>query len=162
MKASKRSAVLQCLKEQIPHREEVVLTQLKLREGSKLLLTVSGIRQILVMTTFIRYTREDAGAQPPNHYPAYASTLKRAPKHAPIRLEQTLSEITGLHFGPESVSAVDADLSRWNGAAALGERIIVTGRVLDCDRAVAEGRTLGEVLRDDPTLRPHLSDATLA
>jgi protocatechuate 3,4-dioxygenase beta subunit len=72
------------------------------------------------MTTRIRYTREDAGAQPPNHYAAYASTLKRAPRQAPVRLEQTRSEITGPHFGPESVSAADADLSRWNGGEALG------------------------------------------
>jgi protocatechuate 3,4-dioxygenase beta subunit len=63
------------------------------------------------MTTRIRYTREDVGAQPPTHHAAYVSTLKRAPKHALIRLEQTLSEITGPHFGHEPVSAADADLT---------------------------------------------------
>src|SRR4249920_682936 len=43
-------AVLQCLEEQIESREEVVLAQLKLREGFQPLLTVSGSGQILGMT----------------------------------------------------------------------------------------------------------------
>lgn len=63
------------------------------------------------MTTRIRYTREDAGAHPANAHAAYASTLKRAPQHALIRLEQTLSEITGPRFDHEHVSAADADLT---------------------------------------------------
>jgi protocatechuate 3,4-dioxygenase beta subunit len=119
------------------------------------------------MTTRIRYRREDAGAQPPNNYAAYASTLRRAPQHAPIRLEQTLSEITGPRFGPQSVSAADADLSRCNGGAALGERIIVTGRVLDEDgrpipgtlveiwQANAAGRYAHEVDQHEAPLDPH-------
>jgi protocatechuate 3,4-dioxygenase beta subunit len=119
------------------------------------------------MTTRIRYKRADAGAQPSNNYAAYASTLKRAPKHAPIRLTQTLSEITGPRFGRESVSAVDADLSRWNGGEALGERIIVTGRVLDEDarpipetlveiwQANAAGRYAHDVDQHDAPLDPH-------
>lgn len=119
------------------------------------------------MTTLIRYTREDAGAQPLNAHAAYASTLKRAPKQAPIRLEQTLSEITGPHFGHELVSATDADLSRWNGGEALGERIIVTGRVLDEDarpiretfveiwQANAAGRYAHDVDQHDAPLDPH-------
>src|SRR5205085_970590 len=43
-------AVLQCLEEQIERIEEVVLAHLKLREGFRPLLTVSGIGQILGMT----------------------------------------------------------------------------------------------------------------
>ena len=119
------------------------------------------------MTTLSRYTREDAGAHPPNAYAAYASTLKRAPKQAPIRLEQTLSEITGPRFDREPVSAGDADLSRWNGGEALGERIIVTGRVLDEDarpirgtlieiwQANAAGRYAHNVDQHDAPLDPH-------
>jgi len=119
------------------------------------------------MTTLSRYTREDAGAHPPNAYAAYASTLKRAPKQAPIRLEQTLSEITGPRFDREPVSAADADLSRWNGGEALGERIIVTGRVLDEDarpirgtlieiwQANAAGRYAHNVDQHDAPLDPH-------
>jgi len=91
------------------------------------------------MTTLSRSTRQDAGAQPPTNYAAYASTQKRAPRQAPIRLEQTLSEVTGPRFDPKYVSAADADLSRWNGAEALSERIVVTGRVLDEDARPIRG-----------------------
>jgi len=119
------------------------------------------------MTTRIRYTREDAGAHPANAHAAYASTLKRAPQHALIRLEQTLSEITGPRFDHEHVSAADADLSRWNGGEALGERIVVTGRVLDEDarpipgtfveiwQANTSGRYAHDVDQHDAPLDPH-------
>jgi len=119
------------------------------------------------MTTRIRYTREDAGAHPANAHAAYASTLKRAPQHALIRLEQTLSEITGPRFDHEHVSAADADLSRWNGGEALGERIVVTGQVLDEDarpipgtfveiwQANASGRYAHDVDQHDAPLDPH-------
>jgi protocatechuate 3,4-dioxygenase beta subunit len=119
------------------------------------------------MTTRTRYKREDAGAQPPNNSAAYASTVKRAPQHAPIRLDSTLSEITGPRFGRELVSAADADLSRWNGGEALGERIVVTGRVLDEDgrpisetlveiwQANAAGRYAHEVDQHAAPLDPH-------
>jgi transposase len=46
-------AVLQCLEEQIAQIEEVVLAQLKLRDGFRPLLTVSGIGQILGMTIML-------------------------------------------------------------------------------------------------------------
>lgn len=46
-------AVLECLEEQIENIEEVVFTQLKLREGFAPLLTVSGIGQILGMTIML-------------------------------------------------------------------------------------------------------------
>jgi protocatechuate 3,4-dioxygenase beta subunit len=119
------------------------------------------------MLTHIRYTREDAKAQPPTLHESYASTRKRAPQHAPIQLEQTLSEITGPRFGHEQISAADADLSRWNGGEALGERIIITGRVLDEDarpipgtlvelwQANASGRYAHDVDQHDAPLDPH-------
>src|SRR5690349_2920055 len=44
------------------------------------------------------YARPRPGTQPPVLYPDYASTQKRAPKRAPIRLEHTLSETTGPVF----------------------------------------------------------------
>jgi protocatechuate 3,4-dioxygenase beta subunit len=119
------------------------------------------------MATLTRYSREDASAQPANAHAAYASTQKRAPRQALIRLEQTLSEITGPRFGPESVSDADANLSRWNGGEALGERIVVTGRVLDEDarpirgtlveiwQANAAGRYAHDVDQHDAPLDPH-------
>ena len=115
------------------------------------------------------YRRETAGAHPPLDHPAYASTHKRAPRQAPVRLEQTLSEITGPLFGRETVAPSDADMTHFNGGEALGERIIVTGRVLDEDgraiphtlieiwQANAAGRYAHDVDRHDAPLDPHFS-----
>jgi protocatechuate 3,4-dioxygenase beta subunit len=86
------------------------------------------------MTTTIRpFAPVPEGAQPPYLHPDYGSTVKRAPQHSPIRLEQTLTEVTGPVFadgwaGPDAV-----DLTRGQAGAPLGERIIVAGRVLDED-----------------------------
>ena len=77
------------------------------------------------------YRRESPGGHPPYDHPAYASTHKRAPRNAPVRLEHTLSEITGPRF--DTLAHGENDLTHFNGGEALGERIIVTGRVLDED-----------------------------
>jgi protocatechuate 3,4-dioxygenase beta subunit len=86
------------------------------------------------MTVEVRpYAREAAGGQPPNRYPAYGSTVKRAPGRAPIRLEHTLSEVTGPRFESGWAGPDAADLTRQHKGEPLGERIIVAGRVLDED-----------------------------
>lgn len=75
----------------------------------------------------------DWSTQPPNASPEYKSTLLRAPTKPLIPLAQTLSELTGPVYGHDSLGPLDADLTanaRRNGDP-LGERIIVTGRVLD-------------------------------
>ena len=98
------------------------------------------------MNSPVGYRREALGVHPPYHHPAYASTLKRAPRHAPIRLEHTLSEITGPSFAREILGPgnIANDLTHFDGGEALGERIIVTGRVLDEDgRAIP--RTVIEI-----------------
>jgi protocatechuate 3,4-dioxygenase, beta subunit len=96
------------------------------------------------MSTPAGYRRDTPGAHPPYDHPAYESTRKRAPHHAPIRIEHTLSEITGPTFSREIVKPGDADLTHFDGGEAIGERIIVTGRVLDEDgRAIP--RTLIEI-----------------
>jgi len=77
------------------------------------------------------YRRESSGGHPPYDHPAYASTHKRAPRNAPVRLEHTLSEITGPRF--EMIAPGENDLTHFDGGEALGERIIVTGHVLDED-----------------------------
>ncbi len=77
----------------------------------------------------------DWAGQPPYLAPDYKSTLLRSPSKPPIKLPQTISEITGPVYGHESVTGNDADLTlngRRNGEP-LGERIIVTGRVLGDD-----------------------------
>lgn len=79
------------------------------------------------------YPRDSLKAHPLNASPAYKSTLKRAPSQPLILLPQTLSETTGPVFGHGAVGEGDADLTRQHAGEPLGERIIVTGRVLDED-----------------------------
>ncbi|HEX7099489.1 MAG TPA: protocatechuate 3,4-dioxygenase subunit beta [Acidimicrobiia bacterium] len=70
---------------------------------------------------------------PPFKYPDYKSTVKRSPTHDPIKIVATLSETTGP--GPiwAEVTPEDADLTTnaGTGSQAIGERIIVTGKVMD-------------------------------
>jgi protocatechuate 3,4-dioxygenase beta subunit len=68
--------------------------------------------------------------QPPHFDPAYRSTLLRSPRHPAIAIPHTLTEITGPDFTADLFAPV-IDLTQLHGAAALGERIIVTGQVRD-------------------------------
>jgi protocatechuate 3,4-dioxygenase, beta subunit len=74
-----------------------------------------------------------AGVHPPLYSPEYRSTVLRAPKQKPVRLPHLLTEVTGPTHGSQPVTALDADLTRRHAGEPLGERIIVTGRVLDSD-----------------------------
>jgi protocatechuate 3,4-dioxygenase beta subunit len=65
--------------------------------------------------------------------PRYVSTIKRAPTRPLIRLPHTLSEITGPVFGWNDIRKTDSDLTRQHSGEPIGERIIVSGRVLDED-----------------------------
>lgn len=85
--------------------------------------------------TDLTYRARDWGTQPAYLVPEYRSTPLRAPTRPLIPLAQSLSEITGPVYGHDSVGPLDADLTL-NGRRAgdpIGERIIVTGRVLDED-----------------------------
>ena len=79
------------------------------------------------------YRREDSG-QPPCLFPAYRSTVLRAPLLAPIRIPQTATELTGPADGEALMGAADADLTAQHRGAPIGQRIVVCGRVLDEDR----------------------------
>ncbi len=68
--------------------------------------------------------------QPPYDAPAYRSTRLRHPHHAPHPLPATVVETTGPAFAPERFAAIP-DLSVRDGRPALGERIIVSGRISD-------------------------------
>jgi len=70
---------------------------------------------------------------PPYLYPPYRSTLLRAPTRPLVLLPHRLSERTGPVFGDGEIGRLDHDLTRQHGGEPLGERIIVTGRVLDTD-----------------------------
>jgi protocatechuate 3,4-dioxygenase, beta subunit len=99
---------------------------------------------------------EDGGdeTQPPYLYPDYRSTESRAPKRPLVILPHTLSELTGPAFGHEAVGELDSDLTRQNPREPLGERIIVTGRVLDRDGRPVRS-TLVEVWQANAAGRYH-------
>lgn len=77
------------------------------------------------------FERIKAGTQPEYLHPAYRSSEKRAPTQPLILLPHTLSERTGPVFGQDAVRLTDSDLTAQHPGAPLGERIVVTGRVLD-------------------------------
>jgi protocatechuate 3,4-dioxygenase, beta subunit len=71
-----------------------------------------------------------ADSQPLNDTPSYGSTHLRHPAQPALRIPQTVTETTGPRFSPSRFPPL-ADLSVVNGKQALGERIIVRGRVVD-------------------------------
>ena len=77
--------------------------------------------------------QRDAEVHPPYLYPDYKSTRLRAPEKPLVILPHTLSEVTGPTYGHGRIGKLDNDLTRQHKGEPLGERIIVTGRVLDGD-----------------------------
>jgi len=104
------------------------------------------------------YRKPDRGTQPDYFYPPYASTVKRSPTQPLVRLPTTLSEVTGPLFGFEIIKANDFDLTKQGNGDPIGERIVVSGRVLDANaRPVAN--TLVEVWQANAAGRyPHDRD----
>jgi protocatechuate 3,4-dioxygenase beta subunit len=74
-----------------------------------------------------------AGIDPTYLWPDYVGTRLRAPKEPLVVLPHTLSELTGPVYGESAVQLTDSDLTRQHDGEALGERIVVSGRVLDGD-----------------------------
>ncbi len=83
------------------------------------------------MTSIAGYRRPYLGTQPLHLHAPYVSSIKRAPTKPLVYLPYTLSEVTGPVFGKESVDGKAFDLTRQHSGEPLGERIIVSGRVLD-------------------------------
>lgn len=110
------------------------------------------------MTTVIGYKRPAAGTQPNYLHPPYQSSIKRAPSKPLVLLPHTLSEVTGPVFGHDRVGPTDNDLTKQHAGEPIGERIIVSGRVLDEDgRAVPH--TLIEMWQANSTGRyRHVND----
>ena len=84
----------------------------------------------------------DGGApldHPDRGYAPYRSSILRHPRRPLVVLSDPEAvELTGPVFGPADVTDVDADLTRQHSGEPLGERITVSGRLLDrAGRAVA-------------------------
>lgn len=90
-------------------------------------------------------TERLAGSPDPDYlYDPYRSTLARAPRRALIVIPETLSERTGPLFGHDAVTEWSSDLTRQHSGEPLGERIIVSGRVLN-ERGSPVTNTLVEI-----------------
>ena len=69
---------------------------------------------------------------PPRDYAPYRSSLLRHPRQPPVPVKDPDAvELGGPVFGVTDVVDLDADLTRRHPGEPLGERITVTGRVLD-------------------------------
>ena len=85
------------------------------------------------MAELPRIVARDWSSQPAYLHPAYKSTPLRAPSRPLLPMRHTLSELAQPVYGHEDIGELDHDLTRnaaLNGAP-LGERIVVTGRVID-------------------------------
>jgi protocatechuate 3,4-dioxygenase beta subunit len=104
-------------------------------------------------------------------YPGYRSTRLRAPKRPLVTLPEELHPVGGPVFGDETVFELDYDLTKQHEGEPLGERIIVSGRVLDDNgkpirnalvevwQANAGGRYKHEVDQHPAPLDPNFSGA---
>ena len=111
------------------------------------------------------------GADPPYDHYDYVGTRLRAPKEPLVIIPSTLTELSGPAFGESTVDPGDADLTRQHAGAPLGERIVVSGRVLGSDgkplrgqlieiwQANAAGRYHHEVDDHDAPLDPNFTGA---
>jgi len=98
------------------------------------------------MTALPEYYPRDLARHPAALTPGYKSSVTRGPRFAPISLRQSVGEITGPVFGHGEFGPNDHDLIRNYATSgdAVGERIIVHGRVLDENARPVPG-TLVEV-----------------
>ncbi len=110
------------------------------------------------MSEIKAYRRPQAGTQPEHLYPPYASTVKRAPTRPLVLLPHTLTELTGPLFGQDDIKPTDYDLTKQHSGDPIGERIIVSGRVLD-ENARPVPHTLIEIWQANAAGRyPHRTD----
>jgi protocatechuate 3,4-dioxygenase beta subunit len=102
--------------------------------------------------------------------PEYRSTELRAPKRLYL-LPEELHDPTGPVFGESDIGPLDSDLTRQQEGEPLGERIVVSGRVLDSGgdpiantlvevwQANAAGRYAHDVDRHPAPLDPNFTGA---
>jgi protocatechuate 3,4-dioxygenase beta subunit len=83
----------------------------------------------------------DEAVHPPLDFPDYRSTALRHPTQPLVYLPHTVSEATGPQLGDLRPGPLDHDLTRQHAGPPVGERITVSGRLLDGD-----GRPIGDSL----------------
>jgi protocatechuate 3,4-dioxygenase, beta subunit len=115
--------------------------------------------------------RVDEGVHPHPNSPSYRATELRHPKQPLITIPQSLTELSAPVYGVDAIGPLDHDLTAGHAAAPAGQRIIVSGRVLDEDgrpvphtlievwQANAAGRYAHKVDRWDAPLDPNFTGA---
>ena len=111
------------------------------------------------------------GPSPLLDYPPYRSSALRHPLHPPVTVDPEGVELWAPVFGPTDVAPHEADLTTRHPGEPIGERLVVTGRVVDGDgRAVAHqlveiwqanaaGRYAHSLDRHPAPLDPHFTGA---
>jgi protocatechuate 3,4-dioxygenase beta subunit len=111
------------------------------------------------------------GAEVQVDFPGYRSTRWRAPKRPLVTLPEEFHSLEGPVFGDETVSPLEADLTRQHEGEPLGERIVVHGRLVDEDgrplpgalvevwQANAAGRYRHQIDQHPAPLDPNFSGA---
>ena len=92
------------------------------------------------------YTREDKAAQPPLSFADFKASVVRAPTKPLVRAPHTLTEVTGPSgegVWNKLMGPAVTDLTSQHKAAPIGERIIVSGRVLDENDRPVPGVMIG-------------------
>jgi protocatechuate 3,4-dioxygenase, beta subunit len=108
---------------------------------------------------------------PPYLYHNYVSTRTRSPRGTLLPLPEDLHSLEAPVFGEDALDPKDADLTAHGDGEPVGERIIVTGRLLDEDgrpvpsalieiwQANAAGRYRHDVDRHPAPLDPNFTGA---
>ena len=76
------------------------------------------------------YPTGSLAAHPPRLSPGYRSTVKRSPQKPLVIMRHTLSELTGPVYGHDTIGPLDHDLTAQHAAPPVGQRILVSGRVI--------------------------------
>jgi protocatechuate 3,4-dioxygenase beta subunit len=108
---------------------------------------------------------------PPYLYPDYRATVLRAPSRPLVPAPERLADLAAPVFGDDTVGPHDHDLTRQHEGEPLGERMLVTGRVLESNgrpvrgalveiwQANAAGRYVHVVDRHPAPLDPNFTGA---
>jgi protocatechuate 3,4-dioxygenase beta subunit len=110
------------------------------------------------------FYQRDRSLHPPAFTPDYKTSVLRSPRRALLSLQSSLSEVTGPLFGEDGLDPRDNDLitNFSEGGEAIGQRIIIHGRVLD-ENGRPVPRALIEVWQANAGGRyRHLSDRYVA
>ena len=91
--------------------------------------------------------------EPPYLYPDYVGTRLRAPAKPLVQLPNGFHDFPAPLF-PRSLAELDYDLTRQHSGEPIGERIIVTGRLLDSDGRPVTGTVASGSNRETSRSRP--------